>query len=106
MKIRVDYSERATAQLEALYAYIAADSASHKADTFVGSIIDYCDSFDTFPHRGTQRDDILPGLRLVGFRRRVTIAFIVDPEVVIILGVFYGGQDIEAAFDLPTAGRE
>lgn len=104
--MRVDYSERATAQLEALYAYIATDSTPYKADTFVGSIIDYCDSFDTFPHRGTQRDDILPGLRLVGFRRCVTIAFTVDPEAVMILGVFYGGQDVEMAFDLPTAGRE
>lgn len=98
MRIRVNYSERAIIQLEALYAYIAEDSDPYRADTFVGSIVDYCDSFDTFPFRGTQRDDILPGLRLVGFRRRVTIAFTVDTEIVLILGVFYGGQDIETAF--------
>lgn len=97
MRVRVAYSERATTQLEALYAYIAIDLGPNRADTFVGSIVDYCDSFETFPRRGRQRDDILPGLRLIGFRRRVTIAFTVDTEVVMILGVFYGGQDVETA---------
>jgi toxin ParE1/3/4 len=29
----------------------------------------------TFPERGTRRDDILPGLRTIGFERRATIAF-------------------------------
>jgi toxin ParE1/3/4 len=37
-------------------------------------------------------------MRLLGFRRRVSIAFSVDNETVTILAVFYGGQDIEAAF--------
>ena len=32
---------------------------------------------DGNPLRGTQRDDLLSGLRVTGFERRVTIAFIV-----------------------------
>jgi len=36
-------------------------------------------------------------LRLLGFRRRVTIVLTVSERVVTILGIFYGGQDIEAA---------
>jgi toxin ParE1/3/4 len=32
----------------------------------------------------------------MGFERRVTIAFTVEGDSVIILGVFYGGQDYEA----------
>lgn len=94
----VVYARTATAQLEALYAYIAADSGPIRAKAFVDSIIAYCDGFETFPERGTERDDLLPGLRLVGFRRRVTIVFTVEAEEVTILGVFYGGQDIDTAF--------
>ena len=48
--------------------------------------------------RGTQRDDLLPGLRVTGFERRVTIAFIVSEAAVLIEGIFYGGRDIEAIF--------
>jgi len=51
----------------------------------------------TFPMRGTRHDDIRSGLRVFGFRRRVSIAFEVTGEVVTILGIFYGGQNLEAA---------
>jgi toxin ParE1/3/4 len=43
------------------------------------------------------RDDIRPGLRVVGFERRVTIAFAVGEAGVTIVRVFYGGQDWEEA---------
>ena len=42
------------------------------------------------------RDDLLPRLRTVGFRRRVTIAFVVEPAQVLVVGIAYGGQDFEA----------
>jgi plasmid stabilization system protein ParE len=58
-----------------------------------------CDSLKTFPNRGTQRDDIRPGLRVFGFRRRVAITFDVTDDLVTILGIFYGGQRFEDAFD-------
>jgi len=38
-------------------------------------------------------------LRVFGFRRRVSIAFEVTGDVVTILGIFYGGQNIDTAFD-------
>jgi toxin ParE1/3/4 len=34
-------------------------------------------------------------LRIVGFERRITIAFTVSTENVTILGIFYGGRDWE-----------
>jgi plasmid stabilization system protein ParE len=49
--------------------------------------------------RGAQRDDIRPGLRVFGFRKRVSIAFEVTDDMVTVLGIFYGGQSLEAAFD-------
>jgi plasmid stabilization system protein ParE len=39
------------------------------------------------------RGDIRPGLRVLGYRRRVAIPFLVEDCQVSILGVFYGGQD-------------
>jgi len=42
---------------------------------------------------------IRPNLRIVGFRRRATIAFTVGQDSVAILGVFYRGQEITAALN-------
>ncbi len=55
----------------------------------------YCESLGTFPHRGTMRDDVRPGLRITNYKKRAVIAFDVDAEQVSIIGVFYGGQDYE-----------
>ena len=43
--------------------------------------------------RGTLRDDLQPGLRTIGFERRVTAAFAVEDQRVVFLRLFYGGQD-------------
>jgi toxin ParE1/3/4 len=56
----------------------------------------------TFPLRGQQREDLLPGLRTIGFERRITIAFVVAPEAVLIEGIFYGGRDFESFFKEDT----
>jgi toxin ParE1/3/4 len=50
---------------------------------------------DTFPQRGRLRDDIRPGIRILGFERRVVIAYAIAENLVVIHGIFYGGQDFE-----------
>jgi toxin ParE1/3/4 len=45
----------------------------------------------TFPERGRHRDDILPGLRTIGFERMVTIVFRVLKTRVEIVTLAYGG---------------
>ena len=74
------------------------NASEERADGYVGRIVDFCNGLSTFPLRGTQRDDLLPGLRVTGFERRVTIAFIVTADAVLIEGIFYGGRDFEAEF--------
>jgi plasmid stabilization system protein ParE len=61
-----------------------------------------CERLSNFPRRGTARDDIRPGLRITNYKGRTVIAFGVDDESlrVSILGLFYGGQDYEAALEL------
>lgn len=44
---------------------------------------------------GVAREDLRPGLRTIGFRRRVVIAFSVTDATVEVHGVFYGGRDYE-----------
>ena len=73
-------------------------ASEERAAGYVGRIVDFCNGISTFPLRGTQRNDLLSGLRVTGFERRVTIAFIVTAEAVLIEGIFYGGRDFEAEF--------
>lgn len=66
-----------------------------------------CESLQTFPHRGTARDDVRPGLRITHYKKRAVIACAVLGEQVSIIGVFYGGRDFEAILqDDAEDGRE
>jgi toxin ParE1/3/4 len=96
--VQVIFTPLANRQIAELYADIAALAGESIADSYIGRIIDYCEGFVTFPKRGTRRDDLLPGLRTIGFERRVTIAFVVGADEILIEGIFYGGQDFEVTF--------
>lgn len=96
MSYTVVFTPEAEAQLIELYSYIAAEASAEIAARFTDGIVTYCESLSTFPARGNRRDDIRPGLRVTGYRKRVAIAFHVDEDRVNIIGVFYGGQDYEA----------
>jgi toxin ParE1/3/4 len=94
--LRVKFSPRAERQIDALHAYVSEKSSETRADGYISRIIAFCDGLSTFPRIGTRRDDILPGLRVIGFERRVMIAFMGIDDAVLIEGVFYGGQAFEA----------
>lgn len=96
---QVVFAPEAESQLLALYFQIAAVSSAQIAARYTSAIADECESLSTLPSRGTRRDDIRPGLRTFGFRKRVTIAFEVTSDVVTILGIFYGGQNFEPVFE-------
>jgi toxin ParE1/3/4 len=66
--------------------------------SFVERLENGCLRFDFASERGYARDDLLPGLRIAGFERRVTMAFVVMEEQVSILRFFYGGRDWEKEF--------
>ena len=51
-----------------------------------------------FPDRGNRRDDLRPGLRILGFERRAVITFQITANTVTILRVLYGGRDLETVF--------
>lgn len=84
----------AEAELERLYDDIAERASPAVAWNFVAGIRDHCLGLSTFPQRGTERVEIIPGLRIIGYRRAVSIVFAVDGERVLILGIFYAGRNI------------
>jgi toxin ParE1/3/4 len=92
---KVVFSPEASGDLIGLYDYIAADSGPARAIGYLDRIETYCGKFDLAAQRGNRRDDVRPGLRVVGFERRVTIAFHVDATTVTIDRVLYGGRDVE-----------
>jgi plasmid stabilization system protein ParE len=53
----------------------------------------YCVGFEIAGERGQRRDDIRPGLRVVGFERHIAIAFTVSDIKATILRLYYGGQN-------------
>ena len=96
MPHRVIYQPKAEDDLQNIITYIIERSGSvETAYQYADRIKVFCDSFVTFPHRGTKRDDLRPGLRITNFERRVTIAFSVTDDTVIIARIFYAGRDID-----------
>jgi len=95
MNYKLVLSELAKGQLEALYYYIAEDSSGDIARSYIKDIVAYCNNLCIFPLRGTIRDDLRPGVRITSYRKRVVIAFEIQGDDIIVVGVFYGGQDYE-----------
>jgi plasmid stabilization system protein ParE len=98
MRRRVILGQRALADLRDIGNWIADHASETVAERYVWRLRSYCEGFDVFSERGTRRDDLRPGLRTIGFERRVTVAFAVFEDEVLIIRLFYGGRDIEAAF--------
>ncbi len=95
---RIIYTRQAENQLRTLFIQIASAASPEIAARYTAAIMRQCESLSTFPARGSLRNDIRPGIRVFGFRRRVSIAFDVAEDVVTIHGIFYGGQNLEDAF--------
>ncbi|EGR9571017.1 type II toxin-antitoxin system RelE/ParE family toxin [Salmonella enterica subsp. enterica serovar Grumpensis] len=96
MDFEIIFTPEAEQQVISLHRYISEQSSPAVADGYIGALLDYLDSFSTFPERGNKRDDLRPGMRVTHFRHRTIIAFAVDEKKVIIAGVFHGGQTYEA----------
>ena len=94
MEYRIVFHAKAEAELEQLYEEIAERASPAVAWNFVSGIRDHCLGLSTFPQRGTERVEIMPGLRIIGYRRAVSIVFAIDGERVLILGIFYAGRNI------------
>jgi toxin ParE1/3/4 len=99
--LRVRVTPAAREDLTGISRSLAEHAPPERARTWVRHLRAHLTGFAILPERGTRRDDLRPGLRTVGYRRRVTIAFIVTDAEVVILRVLYAGRDIGAALREP-----
>lgn len=90
--MRVRFEARAVAQIADIRDWIAEKADAETADRIAENIIERCESLASFPHRGSPRDDIRPGLRTIPHRRRYTIGYRVVGDEVVVLGVRAAGQ--------------
>jgi toxin ParE1/3/4 len=99
MSYSVVFSPEALSRLDSIEQYIANEASPLVAARYVDAVVNFCESLCMFSDRGTMRDDLFPGLRVTNYRGNAVIAFLVDSdsETVVIVGVFYGGQDHESA---------
>jgi toxin ParE1/3/4 len=91
-------SDDAIADLDNIFEWVADAADVSVAHAYVGRLKSYLQSFELFPERGTLRPDLRTGLRTIGFRRQVTVAFTVRASDVLILRVVRRGQDIGTLF--------
>ena len=92
MKYLVTYEPEALNDFLDLYDYIAEHSDLRTALRYVERIEASCESLSTFPLPGTSVGDLRKGLRIVGFERKVNIAFAIDINTVRIIRVLPGGR--------------
>jgi toxin ParE1/3/4 len=93
----VRLTEKAEADLQGMFVFISAHASAAVARGYINRLLKYLEGFSTFPERGSLRPDIRPGLRIIGFERRISVAFVVEENEVVILRLLYAGRQ----FDVP-----
>ena len=81
IEYEVFFAPEAQDDLQAIYDWIADATSPDTAMSYIERIEAHCLSLKHQAERGHRRDDIRPGLRIFGFERRVTIAFMVVSRV-------------------------
>ena len=94
MTLTVVFTPEAQIDLLDIYDSIASQGTAEVALADVERIQAVCEGLSESPKRGPSRSDIRPGLRVIGFERRVAIAFHILDQVVTIDRVLYGGRDL------------
>ncbi|RJK99940.1 type II toxin-antitoxin system RelE/ParE family toxin [Paracoccus siganidrum] len=92
---RVVFAPEAAEDLVGLYDWIAQQASPSVAMAYLERVEAFCLRLRIGSERGHLRADIRPGLRIIGFERRLTIAFVVGEDAVTILRVFAAGRNWE-----------
>lgn len=92
MRHQVILHDEAQKELASLYDYIADHAGATIAWDYVRGLRQFLEDLSEFPERGTLREGRVAGLRVIGYRRSTSIAFVVSAEKVSVLGIFYGGR--------------
>jgi toxin ParE1/3/4 len=99
---RLLFRPAAEADLAELYeSIIQRGGTPETAIGYIRRIRETCDRLRAFPEIGHVRDDLRPGIRILGFERRVVIAYKILPAGDVEIGrILYGGRDYDALLSL------
>lgn len=97
---RVELGPEALADLDALSVLIERDGGPARADACLARLRRRIAALETFPDGGRPVPALGPGVRQLGFERRVTIVYRRTQDRVIVLRVLYAGRQPGSA----TAG--
>ena len=74
----VEFAPEAFEDLMQIYEWVAKAASPETAIQYIHRIETYCRGMGVASERGHKRDDIRPGLRIIGFERRFFVAFTVS----------------------------
>jgi toxin ParE1/3/4 len=94
---KVVYRSKAERDLGDIYDFSADDNPVHAVE-FIRRLRDFCRGLMEFPERGAARNDFAPGVRILVFEKRVTVAYKADGKRVQILRFLYAGRNTPGAF--------
>ena len=95
---RVVLAPEAADDLMELYDWVAVQASPSVAMAYLERVEAFCQRLRLGSERGHVRSDVRPGLRIMGFERRLTVAFTVEEETVTVLRVFTAGRNWETSF--------
>jgi len=75
---------------------VYANDGEERADGLYARIEAFCRSLGEFSDIGTRRDDLRPGLRVIGVPglSTATIVFLVERDTVTVIGIGYLGSNV------------
>lgn len=103
MKLPVIFTKEAAEQISALYQDLATSASSATAIRLVTDITEHCERFGEYPSLGRSRPDLSAGIRTFAFDRRIVVAYAVEPDKVVIVGIFRRGEDFESSLRHPRS---
>jgi toxin ParE1/3/4 len=87
------YLPTATRDLREIAGWIADRTSNSFAVHYVERIQERIETLSHGGERGTLRNDVRPGLRVIGIMKSVTLAFFIEEDAVMIARVLYGGRN-------------
>lgn len=96
MRFKVVFHPAAERELDDIFDTILVGAGPSVASIYTEGLLDFIQSLADFPERGTIRDGKVEGLRIIGYRRQVSIGFVVSDDTVTVLGIFAKGRNVTA----------
>lgn len=94
MAFKVVFHPAAQREVDDLFDTVALNAGPLVASRYIDGLLDFIESLAGFPKRGTFRESKIEGLRIIGYRRRLSIGFVVTDDTMIILGLFAKGRNV------------